>query len=204
MAEPTVNSFTTCPADCDDDNLLPAIPAIQDCASYEQVRSQVHTLWIMPQVGGTPSADPFTNFAGATPTVTAGAVDNTNADNTKAKMIVGEGGVAAPTETVLEYPLLQDKVTDRIYTLDMNFKMLTQDMYAFYQQVQCGNVDLTFYYASGMGATQWAYGKQGGIEPSKVTVTFPKGAGRDDRDIVNIKIEWYATGDPDRRPNPYA
>ena len=89
---PTINSFTTCPADCATDNLLPAVLVIQDCASYEQVKSQVHTLYIMRQVGGTPSADPFTNFA-TTPTATAGAVVNTNADNTKAKGLVGASGL---------------------------------------------------------------------------------------------------------------
>jgi hypothetical protein len=77
-------------------------------------------------------------------------------------------------------------------------------MYAFLQQVQCGNTDLTFYYASGMGGTQYVYGKQGGIVPKKVTVTFPKGGGKDDRDIAVLKIKWLASGDPDRRINPLA
>ena len=54
-----------------------------------------------------------------------------------------------------------------------------------------------------MGTTQHVYGKQGGIEPKKITVTFPKGAGKDDRDLATIKIDWLATGDPDRKPNPY-
>ncbi len=200
---PTTNSFTTCPVDCDDNNLLPAIPAIQDCANYEQVRSQVHTLYIMPQVGGTPSADPFTAFA-TTPTVTASAVDNSNATNTKAKFLVGEGGVAEPSETLLEYPMLAEKVDERTYELVFNVKNLVAAQYDFLQQLQCGNVDMTFYYASGMGTTQWVYGKQGGIVPKKVTVTFPKGAGKDDRDFATIKIQWLATGDPDRRVNPYA
>lgn len=203
MAAPTINSFTTCPADCDDDNLLPAIPAIQDCANYEQVRSQIHTLYIMPQVGGTPSADPFTNFA-TTPTITASAVSNTTTDNTKAKFLVGEGGIAEATETLLEYPLLTEKVDERQYELSFTVKNLVDAQYTFLQQLQCGNIDLTFYYASGMGATQYVYGKQGGISPKKVTVSFPKGAGKDDRDLAIIKIQWLATGDPDRRANPYA
>lgn len=204
MAEPVVNSFTTCPADCDDDLLYSAIPTEQECADYEQVRSQIHSLWIMPQAGGTPSADPFTNFASATPTATANAINNANTDNTKARYLVGEGGIDAPNENVLEYPLLQDKVTDRDYTLNFTIKNLVQAQYEFLQQVQCGALNFTFYYGSGMGATQWAYGIQGGIVPTKVTVTFPKGAGRDDRDQAVLSISWKATGDPDRRPNPYA
>lgn len=200
---PTINSFTTCPADCDDDNLLPAIPAIQDCANYEQVKSQVHTLYIMPQVGGTPSADPFTNFS-TTPTATAGAIDNTETDNSKAKFFVGDGGVAEPAETVLDYPMNQEKVIERTYPLVFNIRNLSQAQYDCLLQIQCGNVDFTFYYASGMGTTQWVYGKQGGIVPKKVTVTFPKGAGKDDRDVAIIKIDWLATGDPDRRINPLA
>ena len=204
MAAPTINSFTTCPANCTDNNLLPAIPAIQACASYNQDRSQVHTLWIRPKVSGTSAADPFTSFA-TTPTITASAVDNTNADNTKSKFLVGEGGVAEPSEVVLEYPMLEERVTERLYQLVFNIKNLTQTQYDFLLQLQCGNVDFTFYYASGLTATgAWVYGQQGGIVPKKSTVTFPKGIGKDDRDIAIIKIDWLATGDPDRRINPYA
>ena len=198
---PTINSFTACPADCATDNLLPAVLVIQDCADYEQVKSQVHTLYIMPQVGGVASADPYTNFA-TTPTATANAIDNTNTTNTKAKFLVGEGGVAESTEVVLEYPMLTEKVVERDYQLVFNIKNLVQAQYDFLLQVQCGNIDLTFYYASGMEANQWVYGKQGGIVPRKVTVSFPKGAGKDDRDIAIIKLDWKATGDPDRRINP--
>jgi hypothetical protein len=203
MASPVINSFTTCPADCDDDNLLPAIPAIQDCPSYAQDRSQVHTLYLMPQVAGVSSPDPFTNFA-TTPTVTALALDNTGTTNVKAKFLVGEGGIAEPTETILEYPMLQEKVTERQYQLVFTVKNLVQAQYDFLLQMQCGNTDITFYYASGMDANQWVYGKQGGIVPKKVTVSFPKGAGKDDRDSAIIKIDWWASGDPDRRINPYA
>jgi len=201
MAEPVINSFTTCPEDCDDNNLLPAIPVIQDCADYEQVRSQIHTLYLMPQVGGTSSADPFTNFA-TTPTATASAINNANTDNTKAKFLVGEGGIAEPGEVVLDYPMLQTKVTERDYSLLFTVKNLVQAQYDFLLQLQCGNIDITLYYASGMGTTQWVYGKQGGIVPTKVSVTFPKGGGKDDRDVAVIKLEWKAKGDPDRRINP--
>lgn len=200
---PTINSFTTCPADCDDNNLLPAIPAVQDCTSYEQVKSQVHTLYLRPSAGGTYAADPFTNFA-TTPTVTANAVDNTNADNTKSKFLVGEGGIAEPAETVLDYPMNKEKTEQLEYELVFNVKYLNDAQYAFLQQLQCGAVDIKFYYASGMGTTQYVYGIQGGIVPKKVTVTFPKGGGKDDRDLAIIKIKWLATGDPDRRVNPYA
>jgi hypothetical protein len=199
----TINTFVDCPADCDEDNLLPAIPEIQDCTNYEQVRSQVHTIYLMPQVAGVSSADPFTNFA-TTPTVTASAVDNTNADNTKAKFLVGEGGIAAPTETLVEYPMLGEKVEERLYELVFNVKNLVDAQYEFLQQLQCGNIDITFYYASGMAATQYVYGVQGGIEPRRVTVTFPKGGGKDDRDLAIITIAWLAKGDPFRRANPYA
>lgn len=203
MAAPTVNSFTTCPANCTDNNLYPAIPAIQNCASYTQDHSQIHTLYIMPQVGGVKSADPYTNFA-TTPTATLSAVDNTNTLNTKAKFLVGEGGISESSEVVLDYPMLTERVVERDYELVFNIKNLVQAQYDFLLQVQCGNIDLTFYYASGMYANQWVYGQQGGIVPRRVTVAFPKGAGKDDRDIAIIKLAWKATGDPDRRINPIA
>lgn len=202
MPQPTINSFTTCPTDCDEYNILPALPAEMDCTNYTQERSQVHTIYFrLSDADGVLSPDPFTNFA-TTPTATANAIDNTVTDNTKSKFLVGEGGVAEPTETSVEYPKLNTKVEEREYQLTFNVKQLTAEVYAFMQQLQCGDINFRFYYASGMGSTQYAYGISGGIIPKSITVTLPKGAGRDDRDLATIRINWLGNTDPDRRINP--
>jgi hypothetical protein len=193
-----VTSFTTCPADCDDANVLPAILAEQDCPSYEQVHSQIHTLYLRPSG----AADPFTNFA-TTPTATANAIDNTAGDNTKSIELVGEGGIAVPEKVILDYPKLQQRTVERDYPLTFNVKNLSAAQYAFLLQLQCGHTEgLTFYYASGMGATQWLYGIQGGIPVYYIDVDFPKDISKDGRDIATITIRFKAAGDPARRVNP--
>jgi len=195
-----VTSFTTCPDDCTDENLLPAILAEQDCPNYAQDLSQIHTLIIRPD-GAT---DPFADFA-TTPTAVSGGIDNTEALNAKSKLLVGEGGIAVPEKVVLEYPKLQEKVVERDYPLTFNIKNLSQAQYAFLQKLQCGTVSgWSFYYASGMGTNQWLYGIQGGIPMYYIDVDFPKGGGKTDRDVAVITIRFKATGDPLRRVNPLA
>ena len=194
----TVTSFTSCPDSCDDENLLPAILAEQDCADYAQDHSQVHTVIIVPS-GAT---DPFANFS-TTPTAVSGGIDNTEALNAKSKLLVGEGGIAVPEKITLDYPKLQQKVVERDYTLTFNIKNLSAAQYSFLLKLQCGHVTgWTFYYASGMGANQWLYGVQGGIPLYFLDVDFPKGGGNTDRDIATVILRWKATGDPLRRANP--
>lgn len=195
----TINSFITCPADCDDENLWPAIPEVQDCPDYEQVNSQIHTLYLIPDG----ASDIFSDWA-TTPAVAANTLDNTTADNSTAHFIVGEGGLPAAEKLTLDYPMNQTRTVERTYNISFNVKNLAAAQYEFLRKVQCGTLNFTFYYASGFGATQWVYGKAGGIVPSFVDVDFPKGAGKDDRDLATITLQFKAKGDPDRKVNPYA
>jgi len=95
-------SLINCPADCATDNVWPAIPAEQDCASYEQTRSQVSDLIIIP----TGAADVFEDWAGdiPTPTYADGTIDNTvrSAINTAATTLWAE---ADPEMVIYSRPL---------------------------------------------------------------------------------------------------
>lgn len=189
----------TCPDDCGDVNTLPAlIAAAQDCTAYEQTLSQVCDLYILPSDTGDIFDDWATTPTNATPGAGVG-VDNTNADNTKAKWLVGIGGVADPEETVTEYPKLQRKVTERLYTLTFTVFNLVAAQYNFLRQLQCGDTSFTFYYADLGG---WVYGIAGGLAPLSVDVDFPHGGGNTDKNLATITLTWRSNGDPDRHVNP--
>ena len=193
---PTNNMLTGCPADCDETNTLPAIPAAQDCASYPQTLSQIGHLYIMP----TGATNPWTNWA-TTPTLTGGAIDNTEALNAKTKWLVGIGELPAAEKTATEYPLLKSKQTDRLYTMSFRVLNLSDAQYDFLRQIQCGSLGFTFWYGD-LG--DWLYGLSGGIVPDFVTVSFPKGEGNTDKNVGIIRLSWRADGDPERRVNPHA
>ena len=190
----------TCPDDCSDVNLLPAIVAEQDCTGYEQTLSQVCDLYILPSATDDIFADWATTPTNVTPDTGVG-IDNTNTDNTKSKWLVGIGELPASEKTTTEYPLAKSKTTDRLYTLTFRILNLSAAQYTFLRQLQCGTLGFTFWYGD-LGS--WLYGLSGGIVPDFVTVTFPKGEGNTDKNVGIIRLSWKADGDPERRVNPLA
>jgi len=201
MANNINQTLTGCPADCDDVLLFPAIPASQDCPNYEQGRSQISKLYLLPN---TMSGDIFASWgstSAATPTAVSGAIDNTNALNAKAKYLAGRGEVSVPEKTTLEYPNLKTRLTDKRYTLTFTHYQLDAATYEFLRQVQCGNLNFKFYYGDLAG---YVYGIADGLVPDFITITFPKGNTNTDRNTAVIRLSWKATGDPQRRANPLA
>lgn len=190
-------SLINCPTDCATDNVWPAIPAEQDCASYEQTRSQVSDLIIIP----TGAADVFEDWAGdiPTPTYANDTIDNTTADNSTAHILTGIGGIADPEELILNYPKLQQQVTERTYTLTHRIVNLSNAQYDYLLKMQCGALNFTFYYCDLGG---YVYGVDGGLVPYSVDVDMPHGGGNDDRAFADIIITWKAKGDPDRGTTP--
>jgi hypothetical protein len=183
-----------CPADCDDVNLLPAIPDEQDCTSYALLYSQLCDLYIVP----TGATNPLASWS-TTPTAVSGAIDNAVTDNSKTKWLVGEGAIGDPAETEEEYPKRKRKVTDRTYEMQFTVKNLVATQYEFLRQLQCGATDFTFFYGD---LNDFIYGKVAGIAPEYVTVRFPRGGGRDDKAVAIVVLRWSADGDPERRINP--
>lgn len=188
-------TLITCPDDCADVNLLPAIGADQDCTGYTQGLSQVCDLYIVPSGAG----DIFD--AWEDPLVaTAASVSNTTADNTKAHWFVGEGGVAEPEETIDEYPKLKRKISERLFTLTFRIKNLVQAQYDALRQFQCGDTSFTFYYGD---LADYVYGVDGGLSPESVDVDFPKGGGNTDKNVAIITLTFLSVTDPDRFANPH-
>lgn len=189
-----INTFLSCPADCDTELLLPAISAEQDCTNYDQPKSQVSDLFIRP----TGAPDIFGSWS-TTPTYVADSVDNTVTDNSASKWIVGIGNVAVPEKEVAQYPKGKTKTRLRLYTL--RIRTLNPAMYDFCRKLQCGATDFTFYYAD---RADYVFGKTGGISPKSVDVDMPKEGDETSTFFAEIIITWEADGDPERRVNPYS
>lgn len=201
MATTINQTLTGCPADCDDVLLFPAIPASQDCPNYPQGRSQIARLYLLPN---TMSGDIFASWgttSAATPTYVSNSIDNTNALNAKAKVLVGKGEIPVPEKSTLGYPLLKTRTIERRYPLAFTVYQLDDANYEFLRQIQCGNLNFKFYYGDLEG---YVYGIADGLVPDFVNVVFPKGNGNEDRNTAIIRLSWKATGDPQRRANPLA
>lgn len=188
------NAFLTCPDDCADSFLLPATTADQNCTDFVQGLSQICDIWIIPEEAD----DIFANFA-TTPTYVSASVDNTVADNSKAKHLVVIGELPAAEKTITDYPKLKQKTTNRTYTPSLRVLNLDALNYALLQKMQCGWTGFTFYYADLAG---FVYGVQGGISPRFLDVDFPKGGGNTDVNQAIITLKFDASSDPYRRINP--
>lgn len=201
MATAINETLTGCPADCDDVLLYPAIPASQDCQNYEQGRSQISKLYLLPN---TMSGDIFASWgstSAATPSYVSNSIDNTNTANAKAKYLAGRGEIAVPEKSTLEYPLLKTRTVEKRYQLVFTHYQLDDDTYEFLRQVQCGSLNFKFYYGDLAG---YVYGIADGLVPDFISIRFPKGNGNADRNTAVIALSWKATGDPQRRANPLA
>jgi len=192
-----LQSFYSCPADCDTALNLPALAENQDCTSYDQKDSQLCDLVIVP----TTASNPFDFTDPDNPTLVSGEIDNTNTDNTKTKRLVGEGGVAVPEKIVSEYPKNKSRITKRVYTVVFNVKNMSSTQYEFLRAIQCGWTGFTFYYANLGGRL---FGPDGGIEPLSVDADLPLSETRDDKEVGTITVTFEAEGDPPRANSPLA
>lgn len=192
-----MNTFLTCPADCDTALTLGAIDVNQDCTNYTQSYSQVCDLIITPDGANAPL-----DWTSA-PTVTAVAneVDNADVAGGVSKHLVGEGGIPPPEKIIDEYPKRKSKTNTRVYTLTFTVKNLSADQYDFLRQLQCGSDAFTVWYGDVGG---YVYGGSTGIDILSIDVDFPKGEGRDDKNFATIIVTWEADGDAQRGNAPAA
>lgn len=184
-----MNKFLTCPEDCDTELLLPAIEADPDCDSAVNYVSQIEDLVIFPEGVAVP-ADPSVTVDMTT------AIDNTVADNSKAKHLVGIGGIAEPEESTRPRPRGREKVTKRTYTGTFRDENVTDAKYELFRKMQCGYTDCKLLYANEGHIF-------GPIQPKKITVKLPLSESRDDVEVAIIEFTWEADGDPPRYATPF-
>lgn len=203
------NRFYSCPADCDEALLFPALPADPYCVLAPDY-SQVAILFIAP----CESEDPFvfTPEAAGPPIVPASvglsatAIDNTNTDNTAPRQLVVQGSVSEHEPTVYDGPFRRQLISNRAYTAELIVPIPDQLTYDFLVSLQC-NPRFRFWYQD---IADWLHGpvaaadddELGGIIPTLVNVQMPKGGGRDDLQTATIILSWDAKTDPPRWPSP--
>lgn len=191
-----------CPTTCTDGVLFPATAADPTCSSFAVFDSQIDGLYIRGKTAAPASAfsdDPFlwADIANSVPA----NIDNTLTDNTKAKFLMGEGGVAVPEKTTIEVHSLKNITTKRRYQLTYLIKDMSDANYDLCRAFQCGDTNIKFYYTDLGGKV---YGIDGGLEPVFVDCDMPKDAARGAINQATIIIEWEAKYDPERKDNPYA
>lgn len=197
-----VNDFLS-PVVCGAAYLFPALPADPNCIEAPK-RSQLNYLFIAPCT----AVDPF-ELSGSAAVLVSSAIDNTNADNTKTRQLLGEGGIPEHEATEVEAPNRKILILDDGRGYELTFKVIVTNalVYAFLQRMQSGWLDFRFWYQDLGG---FLYGKVlaadattfGGIRPLYVNVQFPKGEGRDDLQYANVIIRWDADADPPRYVSP--
>jgi hypothetical protein len=183
-----INTFLSCPDDCDDDLLLPGIPQDQDCTNWYPKDSQVGDLFLFPSTAPKPSdwTDPNT---------WSGTINNVDTSNAAGKWIVGEGGVDAVQITLLSLPKKKERVTGRTFVLSFEIDHLSGSMYAFLRAFQCGWTNFTFFYRTVGGRL---FGADGGIIPISVDVDFPLDEDREEFETAVVGITFEADATPDR------
>jgi hypothetical protein len=196
MAGINVNTWTTptCPDDCADELLLPAIAAAQDCGIAPKL-SQINWLYLTP-----PGATvPFTH-SGGTATAVSGAIDNTLGDNSKSIALYGKGGIAEHEPITYEAPGGATLTVYRDYTLTFRVVPTEAALYTLLRYLQCGNTGYTFWYGN---AADQLFGDTGGIKVKDINVQMPQGEAATDFQEAQIIVTYRTSnGDPLRFTNP--
>lgn len=187
---------------------LPALPADIYCEAVPG-NSQIVMLAIAPCAA---QSDPFEIVSPATqPTLTSGAIDNDATDNTKTRVLIGQGGLDEHEPTIYEGTKGRDFITKRKYTL--NFKVSlgsstgTGNVRDFLRYLQRNFTQFRFWY---IDDSDLLYGPVlasdattfGGIRPSFINVQMPKDASRDGVNEATVIISFIASVDPPAYTSP--
>lgn len=196
-----LNEFITCPA-CPTAWALPDLPSDYNCQDLP-IQSEIQYLFLVPvDASGVPltGANPFTSWS-TTPTVTSGAVDNT--DPLKAHIIKIVGNIDAPEKQTALQPGFKTVTFKRVYTLNAQLTSLGNATYEALLQMQCGRVDgYKIFFADGTHVYGDAVGN--GICLKDIDVDFVHASGEESFVTATIVARWSAKGDPIRKTNPYA
>jgi len=178
-----LNQYLECRNGCNAGVLLPALAVKLDCPNYDQRDSQICDLIIIPHCAD----DVFDWSGGACPEFLPSGIDNTVTDNSKAKRVVGEGGIDVPEKAVENFPRNVQFISLRRYRLEFRVKNMSDGHIEMLRKLQCGWTGFTFYYLTVGGRL---HGGQGGFLPAFVDADMPLGAERGDKEYGDIIIEW--------------
>lgn len=192
------NDFLSIPTDCDTAWNYPALPADPNCVLPPGL-SQINYVFFSPCTAD----DPFVNDGSDVVTLVSNEIDNTNADNTKTRQILGEGGIGEHEVTEVPGPngSVLIPIGGRKYELQHKVLVSDRDTREFLRKIQGGQLNFRFWYQDRAG---WLYGPvletgqstYGGIFPTFVNVQMPKGEGADDYNYATLILRFDADADP--------
>jgi len=184
--------------DCDDvlcpDGTLGALsPQTENCNDVNL--SEVNSIILKhPTLG-----DNITNWG---PALAAGDfnIDNADATDVAQKQIFVTGGVAEPEETEVTLNGFQTVTLNKTFTLSAEFYSDgSQLTYDYLRKLECNKVKPDFWFTT-MGGK--IFGKDGGITPSKFSLSKVLEQGEESVEKWVMNIQWKALTSPDRYDNP--
>lgn len=170
---------------------FPVLPVNVDCIPTPAL-SQIAGVIIMPIAAGSPG-----DWTDATSFLNA--IDNSDTNDQKGKYFLGVGEIPEPDDITVTLGRSNVKVVRRRYNLLFSPAWYDDIHYAFFRKMQQGRLNFRFWIATYGGRL---LGGPYGLMPSFVNAKMAYGRANEDREIVNLTLQWYADSDPDRVNNP--
>jgi hypothetical protein len=197
-----LNEFLTCP-DCPTALPLADLPVNYTCFDLP-IQSEIQWIFFVPvDATGVPlaGANPFTSWA-TVPTITVGAVDNS--DPLKTHVIQVVGNLDAPTKQVAIQPGFKSTTFKRTYAPSLEVTSLGDLTYEFMKTLQCGRTDGYKIFYGITGGYVFGDVTGNGICLREIDVDFVYARGEESFVSATILPKWSADGEAVRRTNPYA
>lgn len=191
------NNFFSCPVDCDATVTNPVLP--ENLCVTARPFSQVTHLFILPFTDGELAESPFA-VSGDTVTLVSENLDNAAA--ALAKVLLCNGGIEAPAETVQDVENRKRVVTNRLHTLEVQINVKDKLLYDFARKCQCGTL-FNFFYQDAGGFLYGDIGLDTGIVPTSVSASFNQTGGREDVTFATIRVEFESLTNAERYVSPY-
>ena len=170
---------------------FPVLPVDVDCIPTPAL-SQVAGIVIMPIAAGGPA-----DWTDAISFLDS--IDNSDTRDLKGKYFLGVGEIPEAEDITVTLGRGNIKVVRRRYSLLFSPAWFDDVHYAFFRKLQRGRLNFRFWVATYGGRL---LGGPNGIMPSFVTAKMVYGRGNDDREVVNLNLQWFADVDPDRANVP--
>lgn len=174
---PAYNPFTVLPSTICDGWNMPAITTCQDGTTYQQRRSEIAGLLILP-TGATPPGN-WENIADWVSTI-----DNAETDDTKGKYIVGRGSFLPDSQ--VEVSLAGGRFVEnreRTYRLNMAVLNIDDGHSDLFRKLQTNSRRFSFWLLT---VGDRLIGGTNGMRPIRVNADFVLASGTDSREVWNI------------------
>lgn len=122
-------------------------------------------------------------------------IDNSNGDNTKAKLLKGIGELPSPEEVTVTLGKSNQLVVSRLYSLLFDTSLYFDADYLLHQKLQQNYRAFRFWILTLAGRI---IGGNKGIKPDFVSASAPYGRSRTDYEVSKIVMRWKADIDAPR------